>query len=175
MLGQFGAPMLEQPRMPNLNVFHGVATSIAMLAACAVPSSSSTTGTTLSQDDGFRDRVANIVANRHAPSGAFCSDGLFRCFARGKTDASGNRIRGVEQAAQIFGFGATDLEAAYAIPVATDPGATVAIVDAYGYSSLEADLAVSRSQFNLPACTTANGCLTRPVATTSRPTTATDR
>jgi len=37
-------------------------------------------------------------------------------------------------------------------------GQTVAIVDAYDAPSAESDLAVYRSQFGLPACTTANGC-----------------
>jgi subtilase family serine protease len=31
-------------------------------------------------------------------------------------------------------------------------------VDAYGYNNAESDLAVYRSKFGLPACTTANGC-----------------
>ena len=34
----------------------------------------------------------------------------------------------------------------------------IAIVDAYGYANAEADLAVYRSTYGLPACTTANGC-----------------
>lgn len=38
-------------------------------------------------------------------------------------------------------------------------GRTVAIVDAYGYTDLERDLGVYRSQFGLPACTKASGCL----------------
>ena len=32
------------------------------------------------------------------------------------------------------------------------------MVDAYGYTNAEADLAVYRAQYGLPACTTANGC-----------------
>ena len=37
-------------------------------------------------------------------------------------------------------------------------GQTVAIVDAYDDPNAEADLAVYRAQYGLPACTTANGC-----------------
>jgi hypothetical protein len=37
-------------------------------------------------------------------------------------------------------------------------GETVAIVDAYNDPNAEADLAVYRSQYDLPPCTTANGC-----------------
>src|SRR5580698_8772798 len=39
-------------------------------------------------------------------------------------------------------------------------GKTVAVVDAFGYQELEADLAVYRTQYGLPACTVASGCLT---------------
>jgi hypothetical protein len=35
---------------------------------------------------------------------------------------------------------------------------TVAIVDAFDDPNAESDLATYRSTFNLPACTTANGC-----------------
>ena len=38
------------------------------------------------------------------------------------------------------------------------PGQTVAIVDAYDDPNAESDLATYRSQYGLPACTTANGC-----------------
>ncbi|MGY2874045.1 subtilase family serine protease [Marmoricola sp. URHA0025 HA25] len=42
----------------------------------------------------------------------------------------------------------------------TNSTATVAIVDAYGYTNLESDLATYRSYYGLPACTTTvNGCL----------------
>ena len=37
-------------------------------------------------------------------------------------------------------------------------GQTVAIVDSNDYPNLESDLATYRSQYGLPACTTANGC-----------------
>ena len=51
------------------------------------------------------------------------------------------------------------LQAAYKLAGSTSGGRTVAIVDAYGYPSLEADLAKYRSTFKLPPCTTASGCL----------------
>ncbi|MBY8881071.1 carboxypeptidase regulatory-like domain-containing protein [Actinacidiphila acidipaludis] len=50
-----------------------------------------------------------------------------------------------------------DFQAAYHLP-SGGSGATVAIVDAGGYATAEADLAVFRSTYGLPACTTANGC-----------------
>jgi hypothetical protein len=56
------------------------------------------------------------------------------------------------------GFGPADLQAAYAIPASLAPSLTVAVVDAQDNPNAEKDLAVYRSQFGLPACTTANGC-----------------
>ncbi|MBS2539792.1 peptidase S8 [Catenulispora sp. NF23] len=50
------------------------------------------------------------------------------------------------------------MTSAYRIPANGGAGATIAVVDADGYPTAEADLAVYRAQFGLPACTTANGC-----------------
>ncbi|WP_335984183.1 S53 family peptidase [Streptomyces sp. CA2R106] len=60
------------------------------------------------------------------------------------------------------GYGPSDLQSAYHI--ASDvaahagKGRTVAIVDAYDAPTVEADLAVYRATYGLPACTTDNGC-----------------
>ncbi|MFF4244856.1 carboxypeptidase regulatory-like domain-containing protein [Streptomyces sp. NPDC001822] len=51
----------------------------------------------------------------------------------------------------------SDIQSAYNLP-ATGQGQTVAIVDAYGYAAAEADLAVYRKHYGLPACTVENGC-----------------
>ncbi len=45
-----------------------------------------------------------------------------------------------------------------ALSASAGTGDTVAVIDAYGDSHAESDLAQYRSQFGLPACTTANGC-----------------
>jgi hypothetical protein len=53
-----------------------------------------------------------------------------------------------------------DIQSAYKLPSATAGGGqTVAIVDAGDDPTAASDLAVFRSQFGLPTCTTANGCL----------------
>ncbi len=52
------------------------------------------------------------------------------------------------------------LKDAYKLTGTGSGGRTVAIVDAYGYPNLAADLATYRSYYGLPACTTAGGCLT---------------
>ena len=90
---------------------------------------------------------------------AVCSEGRLRCHAHVQIDHASNRIK--SHAATPVGFGPPDLQAAYAIDPKTVVGTpTVAIVDAYSYAALESDLAAYRSQYGLPACTIANGCLT---------------
>jgi subtilase family serine protease len=62
-------------------------------------------------------------------------------------------------AATPSGLFPADLVSAYKLPSATaGSGQTIAIVDAFDDPTAEADLGVYRSQFGLPACTTANGC-----------------
>src|SRR5207253_9077469 len=56
------------------------------------------------------------------------------------------------------GYGPADIQSAYKLSSSAGAGTTVAIVDAYNDPTAESDLAVYRSQFGLPACTTANGC-----------------
>jgi subtilase family serine protease len=55
------------------------------------------------------------------------------------------------------GLNPADIQDAYKLTGASSTS-TVAIVDAYDDPTAEADLAVYRSTFGLPACTTANGC-----------------
>lgn len=61
-------------------------------------------------------------------------------------------------AATPTGYGAADLQSAYNLPSDGGGGRTVAVVVAYDGPTAESDLAVYRSQYGLPACTTANGC-----------------
>ncbi|RNM13629.1 S53 family peptidase [Nocardioides pocheonensis] len=68
--------------------------------------------------------------------------------------------KGVSPASSAPAAGAltpTQVRAAYGLT--GNASSTVAIVDAYGYTNLERDLGVYRSQFGLTACTVANGCL----------------
>ncbi|WP_375492055.1 peptidase S8 [uncultured Jatrophihabitans sp.] len=68
------------------------------------------------------------------------------------------------------GYGPSDLRSAYKL-TASGSG-TVAIVDAYNDPNAESDLGTYRSQYGLPACTTANGCfkkVSQTGSTTSLP------
>jgi hypothetical protein len=81
--------------------------------------------------------------------------GEMACLALVRTDV--RAPHGVRPQAAPSGLGASDLRSAYALPTGGE-GRTVAIVAAYDDPKAEADLAVYRSRYGLPACTTANGC-----------------
>ncbi|MFD3455097.1 kelch repeat-containing protein [Streptomyces sp. NPDC058691] len=84
----------------------------------------------------------------------------FTCFGLRRTDVPARK--GLRVAGQApDGFGPADLLSAYSLPANGGAGRTIAIVDAYDNPDAEADLAVYRAQYGLPACTTANGCFTK--------------
>jgi subtilase family serine protease len=58
---------------------------------------------------------------------------------------------------------------AYHFPKNGGAGQVIAIVDAYDDPNVEADLAVFSTTYNLPACTTANGCFTKIFASGTQP------
>jgi len=89
------------------------------------------------------------------PHSAVCSGGQWSCKARVRTDEH-NRITPF---ATPTGLGPADLAAAYKLDPNKTSTATVAIVDAFHYPNAESDLASYRTQFGLPPCTKANGCL----------------
>ena len=65
------------------------------------------------------------------------------------------------QALGPIGYAPSDLQSAYSLTAASSAdggGQDIAIVDAYDDPHAEADLAVYRTAFALPACTVANGC-----------------
>jgi subtilase family serine protease len=103
---------------------------------------------------------ANYIANATvSPTGAahrsvkVCAApvaGTAACHSWARTDITAQ--------ATPSGYGPADLRSAYNL---TSPGSatqTIAIVDAFDDPTAEADLAVYRSQYGLPPCTTANGC-----------------
>ncbi|MGW7243805.1 kelch repeat-containing protein [Streptomyces sp. NPDC054804] len=81
------------------------------------------------------------------------------CDLMGVTNSHGRLAAGAS-APPATAVTPTDLTAAYGLPKG-GADRTVAVVDAGGYATAEADLAVFRSNYGLPACTTANGCFTK--------------
>ena len=82
--------------------------------------------------------------------------GYAQCYALRRTDVTAAAVSPMSTPA---GWSPADLASAYNLPGGSaGSGKTVAIVDAYDAPNAEADLAVYRAQYGLPACTTANGC-----------------
>ena len=82
--------------------------------------------------------------------------GSARCHSWVRVDAKGTPLATTAPS----GYGPADLQSAYNVAGGTATG-TIAIVDAYDDPKAESDLGVYRSQYGLPACTTANGCFTK--------------
>ncbi|MFF1476430.1 putative Ig domain-containing protein [Streptomyces sp. NPDC058301] len=101
----------------------------------------------------------DATAQTAAPTERLCAQatqpGRMSCLALARTDVKHHL--GVLPDAAPSGYGPSDLQSAYALP-SGGSGATVAIIDAYDDPNAESDLATYRSQYGLPACTTANGC-----------------
>ena len=90
---------------------------------------------------------------------AVCPDvvGLaMRCDALVVTDSTGRMLSFREP--PISGKTPAQLRDAYKITANGKSSTIIAIVDAFGYANAETDLGVYRTQWGIPACTTANGC-----------------
>ncbi len=99
-----------------------------------------------------------------------CSDvvpvGTMRCAARRRTDRAASIARpgwtGPASSPAVLGNGgAYDpayLRSAYGVPANAGAGQTVAVVDAFDDPNAEADMAVYRQRWGLPACDAASGC-----------------
>ena len=112
-------------------------------------------------------RLAGVSFSQGVPHARVCPDasrpGFAQCHARAVTDAAGYiTANALKPNGLPAGHGPAQLRSAYNIPEnAGAPSTIIAIVDAYGYTRAEADLAVYRATFGLPECTTANGCFAK--------------
>ena len=111
---------------------------------------------------GTPPSVAAATAAQNANFEAVCgpaTPGTAECLALRRTDIAARPASTMSALTPPSGFGPADIQSAYALPSGTNgSGMTVAVVDAYDLPTAESDLAVYRSQYGLPACTTANGC-----------------
>jgi subtilase family serine protease len=95
-------------------------------------------------------RIGPGPASRVCPN---VGAGYMRCMSWIRND--------IESPNVISGYAPADLQAAYTLTGSASTrgaGQEIAIVDAFNNPNAEADLAVYRTQFALPPCTTANGC-----------------
>jgi subtilase family serine protease len=129
--------------------------AMAAIAACSADSPPSPTaatgpGVALSSNGG------NGLAMRleHAKVCPSAAPGEARCHSWVRVDDAAEPLA----TSGPSGYGPADLRSAYSLTSTGGAGQTIAIVDAYDDGTAEADLAVYRSTFGLPSCTTANGC-----------------
>jgi subtilase family serine protease len=125
---------------------------IRRIASLALAATLAAGGLTLSTSTAA---PAAPIKYRQFNSCGAAAAGFARCMAVARV-----AVKAVSPAATSpSGKSPANLISAYALPSATaGSGQTVAIVDAYDDPYAESDLAVYRSYFGLPACTTANGC-----------------
>jgi hypothetical protein len=136
-----------------------IASALAALALAAASASAVVAPTAAAASTGAAARAGATV---RAACGT-AARGHARCFALIRVDraATAAALRADLGAKTPPGFGATNLESAYSLPVSDGSGQTVALVDAYNDPTAESDLAVYRAEYGLPPCTTANGCFTK--------------
>ncbi|GAA4511833.1 peptidase S8 [Actinoallomurus oryzae] len=102
---------------------------------------------------------APAVSHSFHHSCATARAGYASCNALVRNDVATSTTTLRAAAAAPSGLSPANLQSAYKLPSSSaGSGQTVAIVDAYDAPTAEADLGVYRSQYGLPACTTANGC-----------------
>jgi hypothetical protein len=141
-------------RRNRLRVLSAVLGAVALAATGAqVPAHAATAS------DPTGHPAAKSAAATVQPVCAPAKKGQFTCFALRRTDVAS--AKGVLPSTVPAGYGPGDLASAYNLPSNGGAGATVALIDAYDDPNAEADLAVYRTQFGLPACTTANGCFSK--------------
>ena len=104
----------------------------------------------------FAATTAPAASNVARSCAATTKAHVMTCFALRRTDRSPSALA-ISPNATPSGLSPANLISAYKLPSASTT-TTVAIVDAQDDPNAESDLGTYRSQFGLPACTTANGC-----------------
>jgi subtilase family serine protease len=138
-------------------VLAGLAAAVTVLSLVAVPAQAAPVA---SAPPALPRATARPIAGLSTDFGCAAVKGPDQVHCNGKmraVRASDGRI-GPMLVTSPTGYGAPDLRSAYNLGGDSSGGRTVAIVDAMDNPNAEADLGVYRKQYNLPACTTANGC-----------------
>jgi subtilase family serine protease len=131
-----------EDHMPRLIPTLALAVTTAAAGLCATPA------------------LAATAVAAPAPAHTTASAADWAHFDAVRNDAKSHKV-GAAATSTPSGYGPSQLQSAYALPSSTaGTGETVAIVDAYKDPNAASDLAVYRSQYGLPACTVASGCLT---------------
>ena len=130
-----------------------VATAIVLAFVATVPGARAADAAFAAKGTPTAPRTAKVrdVCPTAAPNHV-------RCYSEVRTDlaTSGKGIRAADK--PPHGYSPADLRSAYNLPTTGGDTQTIALVDAGDGVGAEADLAVYRQTYGLPACTTANGC-----------------
>ena len=139
----------------HFKLFHSLVAAAFLASACGGDAVNSPKTDSASNSP---DIVGQAFTHRETVRS--CGDampGYVRCHAlKSVTKNAAGEI--MPAAAAPGGLNPVDLISAYKLPTTGGAGLTIAIVDAMDAVNAESDLATYRSQFGLPACTTANGC-----------------
>jgi carboxypeptidase family protein/Kelch motif protein len=130
--------------------------SAVALAAMGVPAPAAAAGPVIRSAAD----PASSASLSYQPVCGTAKPGTFACLALRRTDIPPVRAPRVAGGLPA-GFGPADLQGAYSLPSGGGAGQTIAIVDAFDDPTSEADMAVYRQQYGLPACTAAGGCFTK--------------
>ncbi len=146
-------------------------TSLLAVLLLAVTAGAGAGSSALADPAGASPFTVRPVCGVPVPPAAACTALRLVPASQTQAELQGNLPRRVEEAVggevhtmditPLGGFlTPADLHAAYAMPTETAASAmqTVAVVDAFDDPTAEADLGVYDEQFDLPPCTTANGC-----------------
>jgi hypothetical protein len=127
---------------------------IALAVPVALASCSASDGERTSDSQADQAALNAVPQHPHKEMCGAVRQGGMRCHAKVRIHPDGT----VQQSATPSGWGPSDLRSAYKLPTSGGNGRIIAIVDAYDDPTAEADLAVYRTQYGLPPCTTSNGC-----------------
>jgi subtilase family serine protease len=125
----------------------------AALAACSSNGSSSVMSAPSANGPTFTGSLAFPRAGTAVHVCAPVAPGYARCASLIRTDIAPNLA-----GPAVAGYGPSNLRTAYSLTAMGSSSVTVAIVDAYNDPNANANLKVYRTNFGLPACTTATGC-----------------
>jgi Subtilase family len=145
--------------------FPGILAGTTLLAGMLTVSAASAPAAHSASPSGGAVQVAasgGLAADVHRVCAWPPKHGQAACMALVRTNTKKGLRSRVAPDVLNQGYVPADLQSAYNLPSATaGAGRTVALVEAYNDPTAESDLAVYRSQFGLPPCTTANGCFKR--------------
>ena len=120
-------------------------TNAGITPPAAIPAADSASGAQIASNSAGLAQPSDV---RRACPISMSAD-YAECFALYQTDVG----------ADMRGYVPADLQSAYQLPSATSgSGQTVALVEAFDDPEAESDLAVYRSTFGMPECSSANGC-----------------